>query len=54
MQLTKFNWNRSSEFIIALKLNYTRKRSEDLVKVKTNLMILHATYQEISNLNFLE
>jgi len=33
MQLTKFNWNRSSEFIIALKLNYTRKRSEDLEKV---------------------
>jgi len=39
MQLTKLNWNHSSEFIIALKLHYSSKESEDLVKIKSKLTI---------------
>ena len=53
MQLTELNWNRSTEFINALKLHCRNEVSEELVIIQTKL-ILQATYQETSNLIFVD
>jgi len=53
MHLTKLNWNHSIQLVVALKLHCCNKVSEELIIIKTKL-ILHATYQEIGTLTFLD